>query len=213
MVRRTRGEIGGSGAVSPDATVVRTRLAGRRMGIVLVALLLVLASAPATTPALASCAPPRPIEESLLLADAVVVGTVTDLENGGRWAVVQVEERWRAPGSLPDTIEVRGGPEPGAASSVDRVFTGERYLFFLTGGPGYFVDNACSATTIWTDDLAAFRPSGVSPAPDVVAGAPMEPLDLDVVVPLAALIGALAIALISYLLILRSRGRPPDWMR
>ncbi len=213
MVRRMRGGIGGSGAASPDATVVRTRPAPRRVGLVLVALLLVLASAPATTPALASCAPPRPIQESLLLADAVVVGTVTHLENGGRWITVRVEERWRAPDSLPDTIEVRGGPEPGASTSVDRVFGEGRYLFVLTGGPETFTDNACSATTIWSDDLAALRPSGVSPAADVVAGEPMAPLDLDVIVPLAALIGALAIALISYLLILRSRGRPPDWMR
>ncbi|MCJ7709436.1 MAG: hypothetical protein MUQ32_01265, partial [Chloroflexi bacterium] len=133
--------------------------------------------------------------------------------NGGRWITLRVEERWRGPQSMPDTISVRAGPEPGASTSVDRVFGEGRYLFVLTGGPETFTDNACSATTVWTDDLAALRPSGVSPAADVVAGKPMGPLDLDVIVPLAALIGALAIALISYLLILRSRGRPPDWMR
>jgi hypothetical protein len=211
-MRRT-GASGGTGVAVPGDTMVRTRTVARRLGSLLVALLLALGPGPAATPALASCAPPRPIEESMRLADAVLVGTVTHLENGGRWAVVQVEERWRGPESLPDTIEVRGGPEPGTATSVDRTFTPERYLFFLTKGPGYFADNACSATTLWTDDLAAYRPSGVAPAPGTASSPPMGPLDLTVVLPLAALMGALAIALVSYLLILRSRGRPPDWMR
>jgi hypothetical protein len=212
-MRRTSGAIGGTGAASRTDATERARTAARRLGSLLVALLLVFAPGPAATPALASCAPPRPVEESLRMADAVLVGTVTHLENGGRWAVVQVEERWRGSETMPDTIEVRGGPEPGTSTSADRVFTGERYLFFLTKGPGYFADNACTATTVWTDDLAAFRPSGVAPAPGTAASPPMGPLDLAVVLPLAALIGALVIALVSYLLILRSRGRPPDWMR
>ena len=212
-MRRTSRASGRTGAVVPGDTTVREHTAARRLGSLLVALLLALGPGLAATPALASCAPPRPVEESMLLSDAVLVGTVTHLENGGRWAVVKVEERWRGPESLPDTIEVRGGPEPGTSTSADRVFTGERYLFFLTKGPGYFADNACSATTLWTDDLAAFRPSGVASAPGTAANPPMGPLDLAVVLPLAALVGALVIALISYLLILRSRGRPPDWMR
>ena len=212
-MRRANDASGGTGAMVPGDTTVRDHTATRRLGSLLVALLLALGPSLAATPALASCAPPRPVEESMLLSDAVLVGTVTHLENGGRWAVVKVEERWRGPESLPDTIEVRGGPEPGTSTSADRVFTGERYLFFLTKGPGYFADNACSATTLWTDDLAAFRPSGVAPAPGTAANPPTGPLDLAVVLPLAALVGALVIALISYLLILRSRGRPPDWMR
>ena len=212
-MHRTGGAGGGTGAVAPGDTKVRDRTVARRLGSLLVALLLALGPGSAATPALASCAPPRPIEESILQADAVLVGTVTHLENGGRWAVVKVEERWRGAEALPDTIEVRGGPEQGTSTSVDRVFTGERYLLFLTKSPGYFADNACSATTVWTDDLAAFRPSGVAPAPGIAANPPMGPLDLTVVLPLAALIGALAIALVSYLLILRSRARPPDWMR
>lgn len=212
-MRRTSGTSGGTGAVVPGDTTVRLHTTTRRLGSLLVALLLALGPGLAATPALASCAPPRPIEESILLSDAVLVGTVTHLENGGRWAVVKVEERWRGPESLPDTIEVRGGPEPGTSTSVDRTFPGERYLFFLTNGPGYFSDNVCSATTLWTDDLAAFRPSGVAPAPGTPSSPPMGPLDMGVVLPLAALVGALVIALVSYLLILRSRGRPPDWMR
>ncbi len=129
------------------------------------ALFLVLGAGPAVDPVLASCAPPRPIEESMLLADVVVVGIVTQVENSGRWITVKVEERWRGPESLPETIRVRGGPEPGAATSVDRVFVQARYLLFLTGGPATFTDNACSATVVWTDQLAALRPAGVVACP------------------------------------------------
>ncbi len=187
--------------------------ATRTAGSLLVALLLVFATGPAVDPVLASCAPPRPIEESLLLADVVVVGMVTQVENSGRWITVKVEERWRGPASMPTTIRVRGGPEPGAATSVDRVFVQARYLLFLTGGPESFLDNACSATAVWTDDLAALRPSGVSPAPDVVTDAPLGLLDQVDLLPVVALLGALAIALVSYGLILRGRRRPPDWVR
>lgn len=180
---------------------------------ILAALILPVGLVLTAAPALASCIPPRPIEESLLRADVVVVGMVTHIENGGRWITVRVEERWRAPESLPEVIAVRGGPEPGTATSVDRVFVPGRYLFFLTGGPGYFVDNACTATTAWTDELAAHRPPGVSPAPNVVSEAPPGPLDQVDLWPVAALSGALLIALVSYGFILRGRRRPPDWMR
>lgn len=212
---------GGAGSGSPSAfgmaTIARTRTRTRTRVMVLssllVGLLLALGPGPSVAPVLAACAPPRPIEESMVLADLVVVGTVTHTENGGRWITVRVEERWRAPDSLPDTIEVRAGPEPGAATSVDRIFAQARYLFFLTSGPEYFVDNACTATTLWTEDLAALRPSGVSPAPNVVADAPLGPLDQVELLPVAALVGALVIVLVSYMFILRARRRPPDWMR
>ncbi|MHB8891662.1 MAG: hypothetical protein ACYC65_06410 [Candidatus Limnocylindrales bacterium] len=209
----------GSGLLSAlgMATIARTRTPTRTAVLVLssllVALLVALGPGPSAAPVLAACAPARPIEESMVLADLVVVGTVTRTENGGRWITVRVEERWRAPESLPDTIEVRAGPEPGAATSIDRVFVQARYLFFLTSGPEYFVDNACTATTLWTEDLAALRPSGVSPAPNVVADAPLGPLDQVELVPVVALFGALVIVLVSYMFILRARRRPPDWMR
>lgn len=190
-----------------------TNAAARIAGSLLMALFLVFGAGPAVDPVLASCAPPRPIEESLLLADVVVVGVVTQVENSGRWITVKVEERWRGPESLPETIRVRGGPEPGAATSVDRVFVQARYLLFLTGGPATFTDNACSATAVWTDQLAALRPAGVSPAPDVVTDAPPGWLDQVNLLPVLALLGALAIALVSYGLILRGRRRPPDWVR
>ncbi len=187
--------------------------AARTAAGLLIALLLAFGPVPAVDPVLASCAPPRPIKKSLLLADVVVVGLATQVENSGRWITVKVEERWRAPESLPETIRVRGGPESGAATSVDRVFVQARYLLFLTGGPESFLDNACSATAVWTPELAAFRPAGVSPAPEVVTNAPLGWLDQVNLLPVLALLGALAIALVSYGLILRGRRRPPDWVR
>lgn len=196
----------------PTGNTVLARTMARFLGSLLVAQLLVLGPGPTVAPVLASCAAPPTLRESLALADVVVVGTVTHLENDGRWATVRVEERWRGPQSMGDTIDIRGGPAAGAGTSVDRVFTEDRYLFFLTTGPEYFVDNACTATQVWSEELAWYRPAGVMPAPVVEAGAPLDSLGIDVV-PVAALAGVLLIAVVSYLFILRGRRRPPDWMR
>jgi hypothetical protein len=172
-----------------------------------------LASGPAVSPVHASCAAPVSVPEAMRLADVVLVGTVTGTENGGRWTTVRVEERWKTQGSVPDEIEVHGGPEPGATTSIDRVYDAGRYLFFLTLGRGYFLDNACTATTAWTQGLAQYRPLGVAPAPDVAAGVPAGSGDSVDRLPVVALVAALLIALLSYGLILRARRRPPDWMR
>ncbi len=95
----------------------------------------------------ASCAMPIPIGDAMREAQIVIVGTVTATENMGRWATVEVHEIWKGP-DLPATVAVRGGPEPGAASSVDRSFdVGARYLMVLGSDPqGGLHDNACSAT-------------------------------------------------------------------
>ena len=182
-------------------------------GALLVAVALGLAPGPAASPVRASCASPVPIPDAMSLAEVVLVGTVTSTENGGRWATVRVEERWQTRGSVPDEIAVHGGPEPGAETSIDRVYSPGRYLFFLTIGRGYYLDNACTATTAWTQDLAQFRPLGVAPAPDVAAGVPAGSRDPVDIVPVVALGVALLIALMSYGLILRARRRPPDWVR
>lgn len=174
-------------------------------------LLLVAPFAP--RPAVASCAGIVSLEDALLVAETVFVGSVTGLENMDRWATVRVEERWKGARDLPDTVQVRGGPEPGVASSVDRVFAPGRYLFLVTRGPGYLQDNACSATTPWTDSLSSVRPAGLSAAPDVVSGAEVTEFDLDPYLPIAALAFALIVAVIAYLVVLRARRRPPDWMR
>jgi hypothetical protein len=161
----------------------------------------------------ASCATTPRIEEAVQLGDVVFVGTVLRTENNGRWASVRVEERWRGARDLGDTVDVHGGPEAGSATAIDRLFATSRYLFVVSRGPGYLVDNECTATTQWTADLARLRPLDVSPAPDVVAGTKVTELDLDRLMPLVALVAALIIAVIAYLLILRARRRPPDWVR
>jgi hypothetical protein len=167
----------------------------------------------AANPVAASCAPIVSLEEALLMADTVFVGSVTSTENGGRWASVRVEERWKNARDLPDNVQVRGGPEPGTTTSADRVFPLGRHLFVVTRGPGYLEDNGCSATIPWTDDLAALRPPGLTADPGVVAGTQVTEFLLDPYLPLLGLAFALIVAVIAYLLILRARKRPPDWMR
>ncbi len=120
-------------------------------------------------PASASCAPPLPIGQALDEASYVFVGTVTALRSDDRYATLDVEEVWR--GDLAATVEVNGGPSPadvGAAeadglsisTSVDRTYTlDQRYLVVSSGmEAGVLADNACSATTEYTDDFDQFRP-------------------------------------------------------
>ena len=161
----------------------------------------------------ASCATTPSIEDAVLLGDVVFVGTVLRTDNLGRWATVRVEERWRGARDLAGTVEVHGGPGPGTSTSIDRIYSPGRYLFVVGNGPGYLEDNDCTATTPWTDALASLRPIDVSPAPDVVSDTAVSELDLDRVLPVAALGAALLIAVLAYLVILRARRRPPDWFR
>jgi hypothetical protein len=196
-----------------EGAVKRVRLAAR-LSVALAAVLLVLiAPGAGPSPAVASCAPARPVAEAVRRGDIVFVGTVTRLENAGRWITVRVEERWRALVPIPDVVTIRGGPEAGAATSVDRTYLQGRYLFIVTAGPESFLDDACSATTPWTDDLARLRTAGVSPAPEVAGNEAPRLLDQLDLVPVAALVAALLIAVTAYLFILRARRRPPDWMR
>lgn len=177
-------------------------------------LVVAVALLPSPAPVRASCVPPPPFDEALLFGEVVFVGTVTGVENEDRWATVAVEERWKGADDVPETVQVRGGPEPGVATSVDRTFIdGTRYLFFTTRGTGYLSDNACSSTQRWTDELARYRPPGASPAAAVEAGEPVGGLDTVDVAVVAGLVLALMVAIVAYLLILRARRRPPDWMR
>ena len=100
-----------------------------------------------------------------------------------------------------------------ASTTTDRIFQLARYLFVLTPGDGFYADDACTATQVWTSDLAAYRPAGVSPAPDVVAGTKVAAIDPGAIALVAALLLALLVAIVAYIVILRARRRPPDWMR
>jgi len=199
----------------------RVRRVGRSLGLgfglALALLPLVLSAGPMAlvrpAVAIASCAGTPSIEDAVRFGDVVVVGSVVKLENDDRWATVQVEERWRGARDVPDTIEVHGGPEPDASTTTDRTFQLTRYLFVLTRGDGFYADDACTATRIWTPDLATYRPAGVSPAPGVEAGSKVTAIDPGAIALVAALLLALLIAIVAYIVILRARRRPPDWMR
>lgn len=185
----------------------------------LVATLAVVAWLPAAVPGGAPvaravvCLPPDDLGLAIASGQVVIVGIVERAENQGRWATVRVEERWYGADGVRDTVQVRGGPEPGTATSADRSFVaGQRYLFVARGGAGVLEDNLCTPTRPWTADLAQYRPLGVDPVAD---RPPVEPI-VDVppdLLPIVGLFGALFVAVIAYWLVLRARRRPPDWMR
>jgi hypothetical protein len=137
----------------------------------------------------ASCTMPIPIEEAVRTAEVVITGTVTSTENDGRWAVVEVHEIWKGP-DLPATVIVRGGPEPGTASSIDRSFTaGARYLFVASlDGQGGLSDNACSATTEMAAGDNALRPK------DFRTPTPVEPSPAGI--DIGALVAPVGVALL-----------------
>lgn len=100
-------------------------------------------------------------------SDVVILGTVTAVSNSDRWAQVQVDEIWKgaksavtwSPGDPALIVEIRGGPEPGTFSSVDRTFSPGRYLFTLGFDGSHLIDNSCSGTTAWTDAFGGLRPA------------------------------------------------------
>jgi len=191
------------------------RLAGTpgRIGVAIALVMGLLVGPASPAPVAASCATTPKIDEAVLLGEVVFVGLVVHVDNDARWATVRVEERWQGARSLGDTVEVHGGPDPGTATSVDRAYHTTRYLFVVRNGPGYLEDDQCTATTPWVPELARLRPIDVTPAADVVANRAFDELDLELYLPLFALFGSLAIAVVAYVFILRARRRPPDWMR
>lgn len=163
--------------------------------------------------AAASCLPPADLGLAIASGEVVVVGIVDRLENNGRWATVRVEERWYGAGAVGGTVLVRGGPEPGTATSSDRTFTsGARYLFVTTSGNGYLTDNQCTVTRPWSAELSRYRPRGVEPVADRPPAEPAFALPPELV-PVIALFTALIVVIVAYRVILVARRRPPDWMR
>ena len=137
----------------------------------------------AARPAAASCAPPVPLEDAIVAADLVFVGTVTEVVNGDRWATFALEQLWKGePG--PGALEVRGGPANGM-TTVDRSWVRDgRYLVVARApgaepfddGPGArWVDSACSATQPWDPALARFRPEGAAGRAPGSAGSGGQP--------------------------------------
>jgi hypothetical protein len=177
------------------------------------AALLLGAAGPLAPAALSACASPPAIEDAVRTGEIVFVGTVTFVENGDRWAVVNVDERWRGADSLPESVQVHGGLEPGTVLGTDRSYELGRYLFVVTDAGDHLADSACSGTRLWTGDLARLRPNGVAAVAPGPGDSPFDMLVSGDVLVVVALVGALLVAIVAYILILRRRQRPPDWRR
>jgi hypothetical protein len=120
---------------------------------------------------LPDCAPPLPMEKALLSADLIFLGTVTSTEDGDRTATVVVKEVWQ--GDVDEIVSIRGGAGPGSAAEDDRTYSvGSTYLFFPTVSGDQLVDNACTSTREWSDDMAAIRPAVTRPPRTITAPAP-----------------------------------------
>ena len=117
----------------------------------------------------ASCAEFPPLEQHLEQAAVVFVGTIADLADDDRTALVDVEEIWRG-GPMPAQVTVYGSaaPDDPGMTSVDRTYTDSgRYLFAVTvDEQGRLRDDSCTATREWSPDLDKLRPATVvTPAP------------------------------------------------
>jgi hypothetical protein len=187
-----------------------TRGIGAWRLVVAVALALGAWLVPASSSLAADCVP-RTIPDAQATPDILFVGDVVRLDNDNRWAVVLVRERWQGAEGLPDTVNIRGGPEAGTSTVNDRIYLEGRYLFDVRNLGPYLEDDACSATTPWSEALGQYRPSNV--AGPSASGSPLDLLDSGGLALAAFLVLALLIAVVAYILILRRRQRPPDWMR
>jgi hypothetical protein len=119
----------------------------------------------------ASCAGPPSLRDQLATAPLVFVGTVAFTSDNDRVARVRVESTWKGP-NLPAYVDVHGSPVSGpfAASSADRTYrAGERDLFVLFSDRSPLQDNNCSATQIYTNELAAFAPADARPPAPITA--------------------------------------------
>jgi hypothetical protein len=140
---------------------------------VLVALLATVAFVAGAAGAQASCAAPPSVRDQAASSPLVFVGTVTFTSDNDRMARVKVESIWRGP-ELPAYVDVHGSPVSGlsTASSVDRKYNaGTRYLFVLFSADRPLQDNSCSATQVYTSELAALAP------PDARSAAPATAFD------------------------------------
>jgi hypothetical protein len=127
------------------------------------------------TPANASCVVVGSVEAMVADSGAAFVGVVEAVTNQDRWATVRVEEVWHGP-ITSATVEVRGGPEPGAGSSADRTYrAGVRYLFTVSVRDGTLVDSICSMTTDWRAELLEMRPPTARAVDAAMTVGPSDP--------------------------------------
>lgn len=109
-------------------------------------------------PALASCAEQPDLETAYANADIVFIGSVVELSNNDRTAVMEVEQVWKGP-QLPDIVTVNGGPgDTDTFTSVDRTFEVGTYIVFPVNSTPPFEDNACTLTQRTTAALDVINP-------------------------------------------------------
>jgi len=99
----------------------------------------------------AQCGPTLEVEDSLVRAEVVFVGTVVDRSNRDRTAIMDVHEVWKGT-RLPASVTVNGGPEDiSQFTSVDRSWLlGQTYLVMPANDRSPFQDSLCSGTQLWS---------------------------------------------------------------
>jgi hypothetical protein len=169
----------------------------RRLAIPTLALaLLALGSAPVA----ADCNLAGPVEEVLPTAEVAFVGTVSQVI--GAMALFEVHEVWAGP--VGHTVEVHGLASGVEFTEDDRRWEpGTTYLVLPYTEGGDLRDSICTATTEWTDDLAALRPA------DAVIHEPAQSPEASgsMTIPIVAGVIAL-VALISIVAFRRPRVGP-----
>jgi hypothetical protein len=155
------------------------------------------------TPAAADCQMAGPVAEVLGTAAVAFVGEVTTVS--GSVAIVAVREVWA--GNVADVVEVRGlgdrsvlGTQEGPSEDDRSWEAGTTYLMLPYVDGSILRDHICSATTVWTDDLAILRPADARLMTAETAPPGGPPL---VVVVIA--LGALSVLIISGLAFRRRR--------
>ena len=104
----------------------------------------------------ADCELAGPLDDVLPAAPIAFVGTVVEV--AAPVAFFEVREVWA--GEVGHTVEVHGLTSGVQFSEDDRQWeAGATYLVLPYSDGGVLRDSICTATTEWTDDLAALRPA------------------------------------------------------
>ena len=135
-------------------------------------------------PVMADCQMAGSVADELARVRVAFVGTVTEVN--GSTATFDVAEVWK--GDVGEVVEVGGAFDDGSFGEDDRGWNvGATYLVLPYVEGNFLRDTICSATTAWTDELAALRPAGVeTPAAPAPSGPNMLLLAIGMVVALFA---------------------------
>lgn len=157
-------------------------------------ILVITLAALGAVPVAADCNLAGPVQEVLPTAEVAFVGTVSEVI--GAMARFEVHEVWAGP--VGHTVEVHGLASGVEFTEDDRHWeAGTTYLVLPYTEGGDLRDSICTATTEWTEDLAALRPA------DAVIHEPAEPAEASV--PMAIPLAAVALAVVALVSIVAFR--------